>query len=651
MRRSGLSRLFFAAALSASAAALPVGTLIAAERPDRDLYFSEAIFWSEQGLYFEALERLDSEIAQHNRLDEPELDTLYPFIDDAEFSVGDFELNYRMHHRAGRAITAVLEGDVPEQVRNEAAYRLARIHFQKGQLEDALRAIERIEGRIPEAIRHDVDYLRANVYLATARPDEAEPILRRLKGVATLDGFSDYNLAIAHLQRERQEDALTQLAAAGSVKARTEETRAIRDKANLVRGTLLLEAGRYEEAKLSLEKVRLDGPFSNQALLSAGWADMSQNRFESALAPWNLLVARNQTDAAVQEALLALPYAYGELDVHGRAAVLYGQALSAYGGELDRLDASIDSIRDGRFLEVLVREEIRKDRDWVIRLRELPDTPETYYLMTLMASHDFQTALSNYLDLEDLRRRLARWESSFDAFEDIVAVRRAYYEPLLPGLDQQFREVDSRRRLRLEQHEILSKRLQGMLVAPRPALLATTEERLLGARLDRLADGLEQVDEPALRERLDRLYGLVIWDVKTAYHERLTRFYENLQDSQAAIDLLTEQYNAYVRVRQAATHSYVGYDAPIKRLRVRVKDALARIELLMARQGHLLERVAIAELEERVRRLEGYEDRARYALADSYDRATAAQAELMPADQASVSKATVTAADAGAEGE
>ena len=61
------------------------GPLTAAER---DLYFSEALFWAHQGQYFEALERLDSEIGQHRRLDEPSLDSLYPFIDDAEFSVG-----------------------------------------------------------------------------------------------------------------------------------------------------------------------------------------------------------------------------------------------------------------------------------------------------------------------------------------------------------------------------------------------------------------------------------------------------------------------------------------------------------------------------------------------------------------------------------
>ena len=67
-------------------------------------------------------------------------------------------------------------------------------------------------------------------------------------------------------------------------------------------------------------------------------------------------------------------------------------------------------------------------------------------VMALLASHDFQTALQNYLDLEDLRRRLERWEHGFAAYDDIIAKRRAYYEPLLPDLDQEFRAPDPRRR-------------------------------------------------------------------------------------------------------------------------------------------------------------------------------------------------------------
>ena len=97
----------------------------------KDLYFGEALFYAYEGDYFDAISRLDTELAQYYDLDEPELNTLFYHIGNAEFSVGDFELYYRMHNRAGRAIKAVIEGNVEETIRNEAIYRLAKIYYQK----------------------------------------------------------------------------------------------------------------------------------------------------------------------------------------------------------------------------------------------------------------------------------------------------------------------------------------------------------------------------------------------------------------------------------------------------------------------------------------------------------------------------------------
>jgi hypothetical protein len=110
-----------------------------------------------------------------------------------------------------------------------------------------------------------------------------------------------------------------------------------------------------------------------------------------------------------------------------------------------------------------VREESRQDKEWVVRLRSLPDAPETFYLTGLMASHDFQTALQNYLDMEDLRRKLLAWQGGFDAFEDVIRLRQQNYEPLLPAIDAQFRELDSQIRLRMEQRDNLERRLQNIL--------------------------------------------------------------------------------------------------------------------------------------------------------------------------------------------
>jgi tetratricopeptide (TPR) repeat protein len=609
--------------LAGLALATPAGALEL-----KDPFFGEALYYAHQGDYFDALERLDAEIAQHYGVDEPHLDSLQHHIDHAEFSVGDFELNYRMHHRAGRAIKAVLEADVEEPVRNEAAYRLARIHFQKDQPRAALEALDGIRGRMPEGLSDDVEFLRANILMTTHRPDQAVEVLDRLQPDEDLEGFATYNLGIALLRNGETKQAVRELDRAGRIKAASREAMAIRDKSNFVLGTLAFEAEQYGLAQRSLNRVRLEGPFSNQALLGAGWADASAENFERALVPWNILVERNPTDSAVQEGMLALPYAYSKLGIHGRAAMLYERAVETFGAELRNVKASIASIDKGAFLKALVREEIRQDKDWVIRLRSLPDAPETFYLMSLLASHDFQTSLQNYLDLEDMRKKLVAWRVSLDAFEDIIDQRRRYYEPLLPSVDRRFRELDAQIRLRLEQRKHIDKRLQQMLVGARPEHLASSQEIALEEQLDGLQAALDATSGPGrdeVQRRIDRLRGALRWKLEMQYHERLTAAHRHLRELNADVDVLTARYDAFVRTRQAAMHSYAGYQDNIDSLRARVSSGLDRLELLMVRQGDTLEKVAIRELEIRRDRLATYQNKARFAFADSYDRAVKAQ--------------------------
>src|SRR5213594_3620659 len=253
--------------------------------------------------------------------------------------------------------------------------------------------------------------------------------------------------------------------------------------------------------------------------------------------------------------MLAVPHAYASLNLHGRAAVIYGRALEQFGKQIERVDASIGSIRGGRFLKALIREESRQDETWVIRLRSLPDAPETYYLMELMASHDFQTALHNYLDLEDLQSRLMTWTTSLDAFDDIIRLRRQNYEPLLPEVDAQFRELDSRIRLRLEQRKHLSERLKAILTAPRPDYLATTDELIGGehiALIEKQLGDSDSSESVALRQRAARLRGALTWRLETEYHERLTAAHVHMNELNAPVDALTKEYDAFVRTRQAA---------------------------------------------------------------------------------------------------
>jgi chromosome segregation ATPase len=275
-----------------------------------------------------------------------------------------------------------------------------------------------------------------------------------------------------------------------------------------------------------------------------------------------------------------------------------------------------------------VRGEIQQDKRWVIRLRTLPDAPETFYLMQLMASHDFQTALQNYLDLEELRAKTEGWHKSLDAFEDMIRLRRRNYEPLLPEIDAQFRELDAQIRLRKQQRDHLQQRLQRLLIEPRPDLLATADERIVLETIRAIERALHDAtgpEVPQLEQRLRRVKGMMTWSLHSNYAERLTEAHAHLKALNADIAVMNERYQEFVRARQAAVHSYMGYEDTIARLRRQSREALQTINQLMSRQGHLIETVAVSELKARQDRLVAYQTQARYAVADSYDRATKTQ--------------------------
>ena len=631
------------------------------DQQPRDLFLGEAFYYAQQGLYFDAISRLDAELEQYYRVDERSLDPLHIDSNYAEFSVGDFELSYRMHRKAGRAISAVLEGDVDQPIKNEAAYRLARIFYEKGEKLNAVHTIDRIEGTVPESVRDDERLLRAQIYTVNGRFSEAIEILEKLEKVEGYEGFAGYNLGIALILSGEEKKGLNQLDKTGQIQVskKNAPSLGIRDKANLVLGYRLLEAQKPAEAKQYLDRVRLEGPFSNKALLGSGWSDVALKRFDRALVPWTILFKRNPTNKAVQETLLGVPYAYANLEMHGRAAVLYGSALDAFSVEKTRLNDSIESIRNGNFFKAMVREEIKLDSNWLIRLRELPETPETYYLMDLMASNDFQVLLKNYLDLEDMRRRMIAWQDDLSAYEDLIEMRRRYYEPLLPGIDARFRELDSRILLRMEQRDSIRDRLQRLLVAPRPEMLITADERIVSMQLDQLEQQYQGDESPSgveARRRIKRLRGVLSWNVNLDYQDRLTEAFEHLKELEADVARMENIYASYVRTRQAATQSYQGYEAQIVRSRAKIDRASKTVTHLMNGVGHMLEKMAINELKQRRDRIDQYQVQARFAMAESYDRAVkaqqdAAQQKMMKAMEASKTQSSEEASDSPASEE
>jgi len=622
----------------------------------RDLYFGEILYYAYQDLHFEALATLDAELSQYHKLDEPELDRFYTHAGQAEFSVGDIELQYRMNQRAGKAIQAVLGEGIDLATRNMAALQLARVFYRKNDPESALYALDLIReeadksryeekysldvlrGKEPETFKSDVAYLRALANMDVGQFGVAVDLLQSLRKEKSLQGYVLYNLGLALIQNGKEEEGIAVLDELGQLETSDNGLLAIKDKTNLKLAYRYMDAGNAKQAKKYFERVRLDGPFSNKALLGAGWMAAAEGQFDRALVPWSILHERDETNSSVQETLMSVPYAYGKLGAYGKAANLYSHAMDVFVREISSLDDSIKSIRTGKFLTALLDEKSDKDKNWVVNLRELPDTPETRYILDLMASHNFQESYKNYKDLAELRHHIDNWLDDLRVYEEMIEIRRAYQEPLLPVVEEQFKKIDARIKLRLEQRDNLATKIKNMLISPRPEYLATSEERLalenISALEEIIATGPQAMNEDVVR-RVKRLRGIISWRVNSEYDQRLTDAYNNLVALDEIIKQLKISYNSFIRTRQAATQSYEGYTIPIRQLRTRLFSAQRELKGVMAKQGRMIETMAINELDLRRKRLEEYQIKARFALAESYDRATKAQldAEIMQQTQ------------------
>lgn len=624
--------LLLLAPQAATRAATPVPEAL------RDLYFGVALFHSRQGEHFEAIARLDAELALHYGLDQPELDSLTHHRAAAELYLGDLELDYRMNRKAGRAMERLLAADLPASIRHEAAWRLGRLAFEKREYDKALAVLDRIGPDADPRLRRRANLLHGQVLLALERPGEAATVLATLADIdEEPGGYAAYNRAIALLRSEQREPALALLERLGRVDAGDGDRAALRDKANLALGFTLLEQRQAEAAQGPLQRVRLEGPFSSKALLWYGWGDAAQQRYEDALVAWLELRERDPADPAVQEALLAAPYAFSQIEAFGRAAVLYAEAVEIFGRQIVSLDESIRAIREGRFLAELVERDPKPaaDGSGAFELGDLPDEAPTRYLADLMAGRAFQQGWLNYRDLSDLLRRVERWQAALPAFRDLIEDRRRYFEPRLPAIEAGYEQ-------RAERLAAIGERLQAaraerdrLLRERDPRALATAAEREMLTRVGELRQRLPREGAESLRHRVDRLSGVLWWRLRSEYADRLTAFHEHIEALAAALEVADASRLSLLKRKEAVPLLYSGHEQRLQQFEQRLSYLSTRIEAIRAQQGQFIEQMAVTQLNARKDRLRRYQTKARFAAAESYDRATAKQeSEAADGDEA-----------------
>lgn len=593
----------------------------AGKREVQDPYYGETLFHFYQENYFSALTSLMT--SQH-------FTRLPHHADDAELLRGGILLSYGLHDEAGRIFQALIDAGAPPAVRDRAWFYLAKIRYQRGYITEAEDAISRIGDALLGELNDERVVLHAHLLLQRGKLDDAVVMLRRVSVRSEWGLYGRYNLGIALIRLGEQRAGIALLDEIGrdpDIRARGEEFAALSDKANVALAYAQLQGRLSVNAKSYLERVRLNGLMSNKALLGLGWAHSAANDHERSLVPWTELTGRALTDTAVQESLLAVPFAFGKLGAYQQALTHYEKALVAYTGEIARLDDSIRAIRGGALVENILRGNPGEESGWFWRVRDVPDTAESRYLTELLASHDFQEGLKNYRDLRFLLRNLEERARSIQVYDDMLSTRRQGYAERLP------RVIAGERSVALDQaKDAYANQLKEMARIERDEdtdAFATDKERSLMARAERLRAGAVQVTDPMERDAiLDKhrlLRGLITWDVSAEYSTRLWEAKRSLMESGRALFEADQRRQSLLQAQAEVPASFNAFAIRIDSMRGRIVGLRAEIEIAARAQEHYLATLAVDELTRRREQVLTYVTQARFAVAQIYDQAVRGQ--------------------------
>jgi hypothetical protein len=620
--RSFLAARILVLVLSGLITGQAVAARSAEPRVVKDPHYGEVLFYFYQQQYFTALSRLMT--AQH-------FNQFQHHADEAELLRGGMLLSYGVHLEAGRIFERLIAQGAAPDVRNRAWFYLAKIRYQRGYVQEAEQALAQIEGKLPAELDEERQILHALVLMQRGEYRGAADLLKNVAGNSPWSRYGRYNLGVALVRAGETQPGIALLDQLGREPAQDEEMASLRDKVNVALGFSLLQADRADEAKASLERVRLSGLMTNKALLGMGWAQLSLNRTERALVYWEELRQRGILDSAVQESMLAVPFALGKLGAYRQSLERYEEASRLYEQEMSKIDQSVAAIRAGKLSELLLRDDTSEEDGWFWKLEKLPDAPEARYLVQLMAGHDFQEALKNYRDLRFLIARLDQWAHDLPVYEDMLATRRAGFRERLPQSLTAARERDSA--AHKEARDRLRDTLARIILDDDAEALANEREHDQGlrlARLERLLERQGSATDPDTVERVRLLRGLLTWDQAVAFPAHRWEAQHSLQELDKVLDDTRSWREALSQARETMPREFDAFEARIQALTPRLRALQARAHDLAVAQSAYLGELAVVELTAQRERLATYLTQVHFAVAQIYDQ-SASETKEAPA--------------------
>jgi len=413
---------------------------------------------------------------------------------DHTWRLADSYLAFGMRARAEQLYRELSVTTTDYLALGRARIKLAEFLYSRGYLAEATGSMMRMREKLPEPLTLEWQDVLSRTLMAQGRYGDAVEVLTEMKNGNKQSAYTRYNLAVALINTNRAAEGETILDKIGRTTPKDTESYALRDKANLTLGYHFLQKEQGGTAKPVFSRVRVNGPFSNRALLGLGWAELApqgekqkkvdlgdtppdenplkafstlgvllnparveadvykrvglrnfklekiekvqEKNLRRALVPWAELINRDQMDPAAQEGMLAIPFALDRVGAHIEAQQYYERAIGLLEESRRRIDTASQFVKQNRMVETIVRRDADSEAGDEWRLRDLPDAPETFYLQSVIAQNRYQEALKNYRDIRFLTRTIDNIKVRLDQLDSLYATQPIDTSNLLLRMDR-----------------------------------------------------------------------------------------------------------------------------------------------------------------------------------------------------------------------
>ncbi|GLS27107.1 hypothetical protein GCM10007877_28260 [Marinibactrum halimedae] len=582
-----------------------------------DLRYGVALYHYFQDDYFSSLSELmvaEEEGGIHGHGDNPEL------------IEGGISLAFGMYDQAEATFTRLLTEDRSEAVRNTAWFYLAKLAYLRGEWAKAKASLDRLMVEsLSSEMAAEQQVMRINIDLRAGSVQNAISALEESENLGIWENYAQFNIA-SSLSRENQHTVAVPYYQAIYQEPLLEDAQvpdeqlALRDKAHTAAGYSFLASENWQEALNEFRQVRLDTTFSTKALLGYGWAAFSQENYSEAITPWQELLRRDHQLSEVQEAMIALPYAYEKMGAPGDALQQYLNAETAFEKELDRITSAVQVLGNANLLPLL-KIDIDKNSSW-LNEEEVLRAPIINYLQVLVSQNQFNNDLQELRDLYALRQQLALWQDKLDHYDHLIAAKSVARKTQVQKIqDQAFVEKISQ----LEaERDAVSAEIERIKSEKDYLALALNDRQELVDRVKQTTAAIEKLGSKVNTENVAKqklLAGILFWESSEKYHTLLWDLEQRQAQLIQDLNALSGNYEHLQAVIRNAP-DVVPQRAKIAAHLAKLQAQVQTLDAGIASAEQNLKEKMFAQLEFQRKRVNYYQGETRLAIARLYDTTT-----------------------------